>query len=586
MKEKVICLECGKEFGIITSQHLKFCCGMTLKEYKEKYPNSPTISEKIRVARQNNCKKLNQKQKLLYCSSCKQNPIYVPAKRSSYICDECKNKGIKSTASIYGKIGASKIKEIYKNNPDKKVEMGKKVSEKLKKIFKDPDKKDEIINKRKETYEKKTGFQHFMKNPENVEHIFNQRDEKDIQKRKEKTNLQRYGVKCLLSDSYFRQKISKKYYKANGVYHWSQTEEGKKHLREIGLRKHNKNREKILKALDIELHDSEYINAHHQHVWLCKNCNNEFKTCWNNIQQGFLCPTCYIRNGGTSIAETEIFNYIQSILPDDLILKNYKKLIYPYELDILIPNKKLAIEHNGLLWHSNSINHNRVDKYYHLTKTNECKKHGIKLLHIFEDEWIYKKDIVKNRISHILGVNMTKKINGRDCVIKEIDSRLKNDFLTKYHIQGIDISKINLGGFYNDELVAVMTFSRGNISKGSKVIEGVWELNRFCTNYNYHIPGIAGKLLKYFQRNYKWNKIFSYADLRWSDGNLYKALNFNLDYYTQPNYWYIKGYNRIHRFNLRKSKNDPTDIPEKLLRLKEGYRILYDCGSIKFSITK
>ena len=584
MKTKIKCLECGREVKSINSQHLKSCCGLNLDEYKIKYPHAETMSEEDRLLRRENAKNLKHKTKFLPCSNCGGNPIEVPSQRSSYICDTCMKKGIKSTASENGKLGSDKIQQLYKNDPSKKEQMKQKVSKKLKNIFKDPVKKQHLIDQRKQTYKNNTGFDHYMKNPENVKHVFDLRDEKEIQKKKEETNLKNIGYKCHLQDPEFRKTITEKYFKINGVYHWAQTEEGKKYLRDVGLKRHDKNRTKILEALNIELCDPEYINSHYDHIWLCKVCNNKFKTCWNNIQQGYLCPTCFPRNGGTSIAETEIFNFIQAILPNELILKNNKNIIYPYELDIFIPSRNFAIEHNGLLWHSNDINHDRVDKFYHLTKTNMCKKNNIKLLHIFEDEWLYKKEIVKNRIGHILGINNSTRIHGRDCIIKEIETPIKNQFLNLFHIQGLDISTINLGAFYNDQLVAVMTFSHGNISKGSRRIEGMWELNRFCTDYNYHIPGIAKKLLVYFQRNYDWKKIYSYADLRWSDGNLYNKLGFNLDYYTQPNYWYIKGYNRIHRFNLRKRPDEPKDISEKLLRLKEGYRILYDCGSLKFSI--
>lgn len=586
MKTKIKCFECNKEVGSINTQHLKSCCGLTLQEYKIKHPNSETMSKEQRLLRQNNAKKLTQKTKILSCSNCGKNSIEVPCQRSSYICDSCKQQGFKSEASKHGKIGSDRVHQMYQNDPTKKEIMGKKVSKSLKEVFQNENKKEKIINKRKKTYKEKTGYDHYMHDPKNVEHIFTKRNEQNIQKTKEQTNLKKYGIKCLLSNYDFREKNSEKYFEKTGYYHWSQTPDGRKLLREIGLKKHYKNRIKILEHLEIELNDSEYINAKYDHLWLCKKCNNLFKTCWNNIQQGYFCPTCFPRNGGTSIAETEIFNFIQSILPNELILKNNKKLICPYELDILIPSKKIAIEHNGLLWHSNSLEHERVDKYYHITKTNMCNQKGFKLLHIFEDEWLYKKDIVTKRIKHILGINNSPKIYAKNCIIKEIDAKIKNDFLINYHIQGIDISKINLGAFYNDKLVAVMTFSYGNRSKGSRKKEGVWELNRFCSDYNYQIIGIAGKLLKYFKLNYDWTKIFSYADLRWSDGNLYKILNFDLEYCTQPNYWYIKGYKRIHRYNLRKTEHDDSDIPEKLLRLKEGYRILYDCGSLKFSITK
>jgi len=199
---------------------------------------------------------------------------------------------------------------------------------------------------------------------------------------------------------------------------------------------------------------------------------------------------------------------------------------------------------------------------------------------------MFKKEIVKSRIKQILKVNNSKRIHARKCIIKEIEPKIKNEFLETYHIQGKDSSKIKLGAFFENELVSVMTFSKGNISKGSKSKEGIWELNRFCSNSNYHIPGIAGKLLSHFKKNYEWKEIFSYADRRWSIGNLYYKLGFKLISKTQINYWYLKDFLKIHRFNLRKTKDEPKDVTEWVLRQKEGYTRIWDCGSLKFQQQK
>ena len=199
---------------------------------------------------------------------------------------------------------------------------------------------------------------------------------------------------------------------------------------------------------------------------------------------------------------------------------------------------------------------------------------------------VLKKDIVKSRLKHILGkTEDCFHIGARNCNIREITSEQKNIFLEKYHIQGPDASKVKLGAFYNNHLVAVMTFSHGSLAKGIKKQDPlVWELNRFCIHSNFVISGIASKLLEYFKRNYEWKEIFSYADRRWSDGNLYKKLGFQLDRITKPNYWYFDGVQRKHRFQFRKRKEEPKDIPEYILRIKEGYHLLWDCGSFKFNV--
>jgi len=418
---------------------------------------------------------------------------------------------------------------------------------------------------------------------------------KDSLKKFEETNIIIYGHKCSLLNKDVKQKTDITVIKNWGEDHWTKSKKGKKILREIGLEKHLKRIMNEVKILNLKLHDLEYQHAHYHHNWLCLKCNNIFKTCWNNIQQGYFCPTCYPRNKG-SYAEKEIFEFIKSLN----ILKNNKdliiessiwKIIKPLELDIYIPDLKIAIEYDGIWYHSEECDFHLINEKhpysiqtYHLYKTQRCEELEIQLIHIFEDEWLFKQEIVKSRLKQILGVNSGNRIHARKCTIEEISASLKNSFLELFHIQGKDSSNIKLGAFFDDELISVMTFSKGNISKGSKSKEGIWELNRFCSDFRYHIPGIAGKLLNHFKKNYEWVEIFSYADRRWSQGNLYYKLGFELISKTGPNYWYVKNNRRIHRFSLRKRPDEPKDISERILRLKEGYGIIWDCGSLRFRL--
>ncbi len=218
-------------------------------------------------------------------------------------------------------------------------------------------------------------------------------------------------------------------------------------------------------------------------------------------------------------------------------------------MDIVIEDKKIAIEYCGLWFHSSGGKAllNYKEKKYHFKKLERCKEKGYKLVTIFEDEWLLKQDIVKARLKHILGFNENViKIRASECEIKGLEYYTKDEFLNKYHIQGKDRSRIKFGAYYKDRLVSVMTFGLPSPAKGAKNSqEGIWELNRFCSHPDYHIYGIASKLLKHFQGNFAWEEIFSYADRRWSDGNLYKQLGFELSHETSLNYWYwgkeIKG---------------------------------------------
>lgn len=327
-------------------------------------------------------------------------------------------------------------------------------------------------------------------------------------------------------------------------------------------------REKNIKGKNFKVH------------YICVNGHDRWQI-WNDIQQGRKCSECSL---SSSQAEEEIYEYIKTFNLD--IIRKNRTLIKPFELDIIIPSKKIAIEYCGLYWHSELQGKN---KKYHLNKLNMCNDLGYRLITIFEDEWLFKKDIVKNRLKHILNNNI-EKIYARKCIIKEIDVNIAKDFINTYHIQGYTPSSIKLGAFYNDELVSVMTFAKGNISKGSKNINGVYELSRFCLSKN--VIGIASKFLNYFNINYKWEKLYSYADRRWSNGNVYEKIGFNFISFTEPNYWYFK-YNdlkRIHRFNFRKDriKHLSTNYKQtewEIMQEQKWDRI-YDCGNIRYEMKK
>ena len=335
------------------------------------------------------------------------------------------------------------------------------------------------------------------------------------------------------------------------------------------------------RSYDIEVLNIEDYNNYTTPIKLkCLKCGKEFEESLFNVYQRTYKCSCQLKHS-SSIGESELKEFILSIISDEIIMNSKPG---KFEIDILIPSKKIAIEYNGLYWHSELILRDPVK--YHVSKLEECNKLGFKLIQIFEDEWLFKKDIVKSRLKMALGCNNVTRIHARKCEIKEINSNTKNDFLDMYHIQGMDISIVRLGSFYNDELISVMTFSYGNISKGSKKVIGEYELSRFCISDKYVIPGIASKMLSYFKRKYDWSLIYSYADRRWSEGNLYYKLGFKLDRITDPNYWYTKdGFKRIHRFNLRKTKLDPKDITEFDLRDSQGYYRLWDAGNFRFSMS-
>jgi len=429
-----------------------------------------------------------------------------------------------------------------------------------------PSKSKEVQEKIRQTWLKKYG----VDNPNKLE---------KVREKGRQTLLERYGVDNPMRCEEFKKKLKQTMLERYGVENPSQSEEIKEKIKKKYLDDFKPVLSRYLQELELELLDEQYQNAHYKHRWKCLKCGTEFIQIWNLIQQGFRCPKCSPIKP-LSKPQEDLSSFLQSL--GLTVVKNDRSLIKPYELDIVIPSHKLAIEFNGLYWHCEE----QVGKDYHLHKTQLCESKEYRLIHIFEDEWVLKKDIVKSRLKHILGkTEDCVHIGARQCTVKEISTLEKNEFLEKYHIQGKDVSKVKLGAFYEDQLIAVMTFSHGSLAKGVKKQDPlVWELNRFCSKSDFVISGIASKLLEYFKKNYDWKEIFSYADRRWSDGDLYQKLGFELVSKTEPNYWYVDGFKRIHRFALRKRPKEPKDVPEWVLRSGEGYMRVWDCGSLKFVI--
>jgi hypothetical protein len=321
----------------------------------------------------------------------------------------------------------------------------------------------------------------------------------------------------------------------------------------------------------------EYVSSKNKIKITCKE-HGEFEQKPNDHISGKGCPKCGHKYNQM---EDELKEYIKSLgLEYD---ENIKKIIPPLELDIYIPSKSIAIELNGLYWHSEIYK----DNNYHLKKTNQCELKSIKLIHVFEDEWLYKKNIVKSRIKNILGLT-TNKVYGRKTNIKEVSSKESKEFLINNHIQGNINSSIRLGLYLDDKLMSLMTFGNLRKSMGENSVNGNYELFRFCNKLDTIVIGGADKLLKYFIKKYLPTKIVSYADRRWSQGNLYEKLGFKFIHNSKPSYYYIIENNREYRFKYRKDVlikegYDKNKSEHQIMLDRKIYRI-YDCGSKRYEL--
>lgn len=330
--------------------------------------------------------------------------------------------------------------------------------------------------------------------------------------------------------------------------------------------------------------DYHGINCREKYRWRCCKCGTEFEAHIHitdfdkDDRMTPRCPQCHPLKSGVSSGEIDLLEYVKSVYDGEVITKD-RSMIRPLELDIYIPEKKVAIEFDGLYWHSESQG---KGEDYHLNKTELCEKNGVRLVHVFEDEWRNSQEIVKDRIKSILGIGQ-QRIFARKCKVKVINYEMSSLFFDRNHLQGRDNAPIRYGLFCNDELVSVMTFGKPRFNKNYD-----WELIRFASKNGTHVVGGASKLLASFRKEHE-GSIISYADRRYSNGNVYERLGFRLVGVSQPNYWYVKGFEKLPRYACQKGKlpallgetfNPEWSESENMIF--NGYEKIYDCGNLVY----
>lgn len=472
-------------------------------------------------------------------------------------------------------------------------------------------------NKIKETLKSKYGVEHAMHLQETKEKIKKTSLEKygvtsytktkEYLEKTKNTNLNKYGVEFSLQSEEIKNKGKATLMSKYGVEYSSQTqimrektiqtcirkwgftsnsysEECKQKLRETSIERYgvdNPMKSDLLRKKYKVANDDYHIKYLHSGISLftcdkSQDHNFEISTSLYLSRKSIgttLCTICNPVNNRYSDREESLYDFIKEFYKGDII-RNFRDKL---EIDIYIPEFRLGIEFNGIYWHSEEYK----DKNFHLNKTEYFNSKGIRIIHIWEDDWMNNPEIIKSQIRNWMG-NTEMKIFARNCEVKEItDNKFLNGILESWHIQGRDNSILKIGLYYRDELVSVMTFDKFEGRK--KLDDKSWNLSRFCTKLNHIVIGGASKILKYFIKNYNPDRIISYADRSWSSGNLYDKLGFKLVSHSKPDYKYVIKSNRIHKSNFRKAKLK-TNKSETEYMKDRGIMRIWDCGKLKFEM--
>lgn len=395
--------------------------------------------------------------------------------------------------------------------------------------------------------------------------------------KRNKTNLLKYGESNPFKSEHFKKKSKESSLKKWGSEHFRSSEKWKNYSdNEIGKRKNTIFKQFLNENPNVVGQDDDnfivkcYI---HGEVKLPKKIFSNRK-----ITKTEYCCECNPIDKNISGKEVLLMKLISDIY-DGEIITSYK--INQKEIDIYLPELKLGFEFNGNRWHSELF----LKNDYHLKKTQICKDNGIRLIHIFEDDFDNKLNIVKSIISNVL--NLSDKIYARKTLLKKIsDKEIVQKFLINNHLQGFVNTNINYGLYFNDELVSLMTFmkTRKILNKSNK--ESEYELVRFCNKTGISVVGGASKLFNQFIKEHHPVTVLSYCDLSWANGDLYKNLGFRSIGVTKPNYHYVIKGKRENRINYQKhklvKKGYDKNLTEVEIMNQLGYYRIFNCGNEKF----
>lgn len=453
-----------------------------------------------------------------------------------------------------GKIKQTLIDRYGADNTLAGEKAKKKYNETLKKnygVTGSPFASKEVRDKAKETLQKNYGVDNPSFSPEIVEKIrvkvqnaYDTRKE-EIKDKVKATNLIRYGnSNYMLSDKCYE-------------YH--------ENLFIEKIKIYNSD-----KLISINYNDREAtFICEHGHEYTI-NINALYNRYSSNVT---ICTICNPINTTSSIKETQLYEWCS--LYNECIA-SYRK-INGKEIDIFIPSLNLGIEFNGIYWHSDKFKSSTS----HLDKTALFKEHGIRLIHIMENDWdnLEKREIIKGRLLNLFNIGQIH-IGARECIIKEIDNKIAREFLDKNHIQGFIQSSLYIGLYYKDEIIGCLTVGKRNIGKNSS---DSYELLRSCTKIGYNISGGFSKMFKYALKKLPGDYV-SYADRCWGEGESYKYAGFEFSHYSAPNYWYYIDGIKYHRSSFMKHKLVEMGYDKNKTEFQimdedvKAFRV-YDCGN-------
>lgn len=269
---------------------------------------------------------------------------------------------------------------------------------------------------------------------------------------------------------------------------------------------------------------------------------------------------CYQCGQNTNHAQLEVAAFIESL--GVRIEHEDRQVLSGLHIDIWAPDLRIGVEYHGSFWHTED----RVgDK--HREKYRRAAAAGVRLVQVFDFEWMGHRSAVENRLRSLFGAG--EAIQARKCDLREVSRADAMRFFREFHTQGPGQNPIEAYGLYEgDRLVACMSFGMARFGRKG------WELLRFASLGR--VQGGFSRLLAAFRKMHGGEPIVSYCDLRWGNGDVYEKAGFALDGVTAPDYWYVdqRG-RRVSRFSVQQR---PDGYSEREWIEEQGFKKVLGVG--------
>jgi len=391
----------------------------------------------------------------------------------------------------------------------------------------------------KNGYQEASGFDHPMLNPVSL-------------KKREDTCESTFGKRNYTQTEEYWTNRTKKCLDEKGVLHESQLPE---------------NRAKAKETMKSR-YDKDYYSQ-----------TDESKLNYRNVcmeRLGVPNPLCLTKNQKYGKAEKELKDWLNSM---GFSFENDYLLLEGKEIDLYDPKINVAIEYCGLFWHNEDSPQPR-DVKYHYDKYIKCLEKGIRLITIFEDEWKFRNKQVKGFLQSVLNKN-TETIYARKCKVQQVNRKIFNEFCNQNHIQyGNNLGSVFFVLEYKKEIVAAMSLGRHH-----RGYLDIITLDRFCVKSGINVVGGAARL---FERCKEWannnnkEEIRTWSDNRWSQGNVYKKLGFELLIEEKADYSYVSTKKPKLRYSKQSQQKKKTNCPPELTEVQwanaRGFSRIWDCG--------